>query len=63
LKDIPKIGLIRYGNVCFIHTAPLTADGTIISNLEELAALKIAWATVLELSDVGEYFGILAKES
>lgn len=54
---------MKYGNVLFIHTTPLTTDGTIISNLGELAAFKIALATVLELSDIEEYFGILAKES
>ena len=62
LKDFPNIGLIKYGNVFFIHTAPRTIDGTMISSLEEFAALKIAFATVLELSDVDEYFGIFSNE-
>ena len=50
------MGLIKYGNVFFIHTAPLTTDGTIISNLGEFAAFRIAFATVLELSEVGRKF-------
>ena len=54
MKDFPSIGLIKYGNVLFIHTAPLTTDGTMISNLEEFAAFRIAFATVLELNDVEE---------
>ena len=56
------LGLIIYGNVCLNHTAPRTTDGTIISNLGEFEAFKIAFATVFELSEVGEYFGIFSKE-
>jgi len=56
------IGLIRYGKVCFVQTAPLTTAGTIISSLDELAALSIAFATVSALNDVGENFGIDSKE-
>jgi len=44
--------------VCFAHTAPLTTDGTIISSLDEFAALRTAFATVFALSETGEYFGI-----
>lgn len=52
------MGLIKYGKVFFIHTTTRTIDGTIISKRNEFAAFKIAFATVFELSDVGEYFGI-----
>jgi len=45
LNDFPNIGLIRYGNVFFNHTAPRTTAGTIISNLDEFDAFKIAFAT------------------
>ena len=55
---MPKIGFIKYGNVFFIHIAPRTTEGTIISSRGEYAALKIAFATVLSLRDMGEYFGI-----
>jgi len=48
--------------VCFNHTAPLTNDGTIISSLGEEDAFTITFATVFELSDVGEYFGIDLNE-
>ena len=47
--------------MCFNHTAILTTDGVIISSLDEFAAFTIALATVLELRDVGEYFGIFSK--
>ena len=50
------------GNVCFAQTAPLTIDGTIISNLDEFAALRTAFATFSELNDVDENFGIDSKE-
>jgi hypothetical protein len=33
-----------------------------ISSLDEFAAFRIALATVLEFSDVGEYFGIFSKD-
>ena len=62
LKDFPSIGLIRYGKVFFIHTAPRTTDGTIISNLEEFDAFRIAFATVFELREVGENFGIFSND-
>ena len=62
LKKIPNNGLIKYGNVFFVHTAPRTTEGTIISNLGELEAFKIAFATDLELRDIREYFGIFSKE-
>jgi len=48
--------------VCFNHTAPLTNDGTIISSLGEEDAFTIVFATVFELSDVGEYFGLDLNE-
>lgn len=48
--------------VFFIHTAPLTNPGTMISSLGEFEALKIALATVSGLSDVGEYLGIFLNE-
>ena len=53
---------MRYGNVFLSHTAILTGDGTIISNLGEFDAFSIAFATDFELRDVGEYFGIFSKE-
>jgi len=62
LKDFPNNGLMKYGNVFFIHTAPRTTDGTMISSLGEFDAFKIVFATVLELSDIGEYFGIFSNE-
>ena len=40
------------------QTTPRTTEGTMISNLDEFAALRIAFATVLGLNDVG---GILAS--
>ena len=48
--------------MCFAHTAPLTTDGTIISSLDEFAALRTAFATVFALSEAGEYFGIDEKD-
>ena len=62
MKDFSNIGLIKKGNVLFIHIAPRTTDGTTISSLEEFAALRIAFATVLGSSDVGEYFSIFLNE-
>ena len=62
LNAEPKMGLIRYGKVLFNQTAILTTEGTIISNLGELDAFKIAFATVSALSDVGEYFGIFEND-
>ena len=62
LKAEPRIGLIRYGNVFFIHTAMRTIEGTIISRRGELDALRIAFATVFASRDVGEYFGILVND-
>ena len=56
------MGFIKYGIVCFNHTAPLTNGGIIISSLGEVDALTIAFATVFELSDIGEYFGIDLNE-
>ena len=56
------IGFMINGRVCFAHIAPLTTDGTIISNLEEFAALRTAFATVFALNEVGEYFGINEKD-
>ena len=50
------------GKVCFIHTAPLTIEGTMISNLLEFDAFTIAFATVFGSNDVGEYFGIFSNE-
>ena len=62
MKAFPIIGLIKYGNVFFNQTTPLTTDGTIISNLEEFAAFRIAFATVVELRDIGENFGIFSND-
>lgn len=62
LKDLPNIGLTKYGNVVFVHIAARTNEGTIISNREELAACKIALATFCELMEVEENFGIFSKE-
>ena len=62
LKDFPNIGLIKYGNAFFAHIAPLTNEGTIISNREELAACKIVLATLCELIEAGENFGIFSKD-
>ena len=56
------MGFIRQGNVVFIQTAPLTNPGTIISNLGELDARTIAFATVSGLRDVVEYFGIFLND-
>ena len=56
------MGFIRYGIVCFSHTAPRTYEGTMISSLGEVDALTTALATVFALSDVGEYFGIELKD-
>ena len=62
MKDFPIIGFMKKGNELFIHIAPRTTEGTTISNLEEFAALIIDFATVLGLSDVGEYFGIFLND-
>ena len=53
---------MKNGKVCFAQTAPRTIDGTIISSLDEFAALRTAFATVFESNAVGEYFGIDENE-
>jgi len=45
------MGLIKYGNVCLNQIPALATDGTTISSLDELEALIIVFATVLELSE------------
>ncbi len=44
------------------YTAIRTIEGVMISSLDEFEAFTIAFATVLELRDVGEYFGIFSKD-
>ena len=53
---------MKKGKVCLNHTAILATEGTVISNLEELEARKIAFATVFGSSEVGEYFDMFSKE-
>ena len=54
---------MKYGNVCLNQITTLATDGTTISNLDELEALRIVFATVSELSDIPvENFEKLAKE-
>ena len=57
------IGFITNGMVCFSQTPTRTIPGTMISSLEDSDADKIAFATVFGSSEVGEYFGIFAKDS
>lgn len=40
---------MMYGKFCFAQIPTLATEGTTISNLEEFAALRIAFATVLGL--------------
>ncbi len=49
LNELPIIGLMMYGKFCFAQIPTLATEGTTISNLEEFAALRIAFATVLGL--------------
>ena len=53
---------MKYGKVCFAQTAPRTTEGTIISSLEEFAALMTVLATFSALRDMGEYFGNVSNE-
>jgi hypothetical protein len=46
------MGLIKNGNVCLNQIPIRTNDGTTISNLDEFAALMIAFATVSELKEI-----------
>ena len=46
------MGLMKNGNVCLNQIPALATDGTTSSSLEELDALIIVFATVLELSEI-----------
>ena len=45
LNALPIIGFIKNGKFCFAHIPARATEGTTISNLDELAALRIVFAT------------------
>ena len=46
------MGLIKNGNVCLTQIPALATEGTTNSSFEELEALSIVFATVLELREI-----------